>query len=79
MGLPHPGGLTVPNPPWAPSLASSSCGAVVCPLAHGGCPHGAHWALPLSFWGPVAPPGSLAVRVWLGGFGLCCCRPRPGL
>lgn len=85
-GLPHPGGLTVPNPPLGSKpgfVLLGGCGdagSVPGPMV--AVPTGLSWPLPLSFWGPgaaAAPPGSPAVRVWLGGVGLCRCRPRPGL
>lgn len=78
-------------PAGLPSPSSSSQGAAVTPALS--LRQGSAWHLPLSFWGsgvvsdfPPPTPGSLAVRVWLGGVqarqrcpGLCRCLPRPGL
>lgn len=75
-GLPHPGGLTVPNPPRAPSLASSSWGAVVTPALSPGpwwlFPRGSAGPCPSPFGdpGPLRPPRALLRYVcgW-GGLG----------
>lgn len=93
MGLPQsPPAPGWAASPWGSHCAKSPLGCEPGLVLLGGCGDassvpwpmvavttGLSWALPLSFWGAVAPPGSPAVRVWLGGFGLCCCRPRPGL
>lgn len=70
-GLPHPGGLTVPNPPLGsePGLVLlRGCGdASSVPWPMVAVTTGLSWPLPLSFWGPVAPPRSLSCGTCVAG------------